>query len=511
MLIFSVFLPVCGCTSLDNAQFQQQQVINHGSSIEIFYSEFGALGDGVTDDFDAIIRAHEAANASGAKVCADPGAVYYIGRTIKTARIETDTDWTGAEFIIDDTKVPRNGRAFEDSWLFEIASAKKPVPVNSILSLKKNRTCLDLSFETDSLIIVTNDNVRRFIRRGQNQNSGIGQVEVFVIDKNGNIDPANPLVWNYVTITSMTAYPIDTSVLTINGGKFTTIASKGHADLYYMTRGIHLTRSNTVIDGLTHLITSEQEIQGASYHGFLYIENCANITVKNSTFTGHRAYVQSNGPTRGTYDFNVLRVANLSVINCGQSNDITDSKYWGVFTSNFSKNFLLDGVKFSRVDAHNGLHNLTILNSEFGHQGIQMIGGGLMRVENTKITGAVYLNLRSDYGSTWEGDVIIRNGTFVPTIFDNPAIIYSNNDGQWNFGYTCYFPGTITIDGFTVDETSVPDEYSGVLLVRAVNNGKKERYPVVLPEMIKLFGFQSSFPYRMPNEYLEKNIKVMTQ
>ncbi|MCL2519182.1 MAG: hypothetical protein FWF15_11520, partial [Oscillospiraceae bacterium] len=59
----------------------------------IYYSEYGAAGDGINDDFDAIIRAHEAANIANLKVCADSGAVYYIGASTKTAEIQTDTEW----------------------------------------------------------------------------------------------------------------------------------------------------------------------------------------------------------------------------------------------------------------------------------------------------------------------------------------------------------------------------------------------------------------------------------
>ena len=40
----------------------------------IHYNAYGAVGDGVTDDFDAIIRAHDAANEAGLPVLADAGA-----------------------------------------------------------------------------------------------------------------------------------------------------------------------------------------------------------------------------------------------------------------------------------------------------------------------------------------------------------------------------------------------------------------------------------------------------
>ena len=40
------------------------------------YSDFGAVGDSVTDDFEAILAAHVYANEQGLKVVADPSKVY---------------------------------------------------------------------------------------------------------------------------------------------------------------------------------------------------------------------------------------------------------------------------------------------------------------------------------------------------------------------------------------------------------------------------------------------------
>ena len=69
------------------------------------YEQFGAVGDGATDDMPAIVACHEYANANMLPVKARDGAKYYIGGKNITAMIKTDTDFGDAEFIIDDRKL----------------------------------------------------------------------------------------------------------------------------------------------------------------------------------------------------------------------------------------------------------------------------------------------------------------------------------------------------------------------------------------------------------------------
>ncbi len=62
------------------------------------------------------------------------------------------------------------------------------------------------------------------------------------------------------------------------------------------------------------------------------------------------------------------------------------------------------GVSFQWFDAHMGVANATIRNSTLGHMGINAIGSGTLTVENSTIRANTLINLRSDYGSTWQGE-----------------------------------------------------------------------------------------------------------
>ena len=64
------------------------------------YEQFGAKGDGVTDDFPAIIATHAAANEKGLPVKANGGKTYYIGNTIGTAIVRTDVAPSTLVFVL---------------------------------------------------------------------------------------------------------------------------------------------------------------------------------------------------------------------------------------------------------------------------------------------------------------------------------------------------------------------------------------------------------------------------
>jgi hypothetical protein len=480
------------------------------------YKDFGAAGDGVADDFDAIIRAHSYANSNNLKIKADDNATYYIGGANKTALILTDTDWRNAKFIIDDTNVVNR-----NSYIFNIKSKHSAKTITGFNTLKKFQEKMDIELDFDSLIVALDKNTIHFIREGLNQNNGDAQTDVFIVDKKGNVDRQTPVIWDYNNISSMTAYPIDTDTLTIKGGHFTTLANQESSQYNYYNRGINISRSNVVVDGLNHAVNSEGAT-GAPYNGFVTINNSANVMVKNSIFSGHKIYKtigSANAPvSMGTYDITVGKSANVTFYNCKQINSIHDTTLWGIFASNYSKNITFDTVEFSRFDAHKGVTNATIKNSILGHQGINAIGGGVFLVENTKVCGTNLISLRSDYGSTWEGEMIIKNSEFLPRkgAQTDVTLISGSYSGMHNFGYTCYMPSKITFDGLTIIDTNTPANYGGPKIFGSFNNNYtsddfKEKYPYVITDEIVInnMTIKSGKPFKISNNtYMFRNVKI---
>ena len=452
----------------------------------VTYEQFGAVGDGETDDFAAIVKTHEHANENGLRVFANETATYYIGGQNKTARIMTDTDWSTARFIIDDTNVENRS-----SWIFNIAASQESINITEqILPLKADATHIGTSLAGKSLVVLTDSNVKRYIRKGANQNSGSNQTDVILVDANGDISADTPLLWDFNAITGATAYPIDTDVLHVKGGRFTTLANAAPSEYTYYTRGIQVRRSNTVIDGLYHDIKNEGKT-GAPYSAFVSLSCCADVTVKNCTFTGHKKYatVGSAGTSvqMGTYDIGAATAVNAKFINCNQTNDITDSDYWGIAGTNYCKNLEYDGCALSRFDAHQGVLNATVRNSVLGHHGIKIIGSGTALIENTTVLAEDFIDLRPDYGSTWNGDLIIRNCKFYPTGL-SLHIIKAENSEDHDFGYTCYLPQRIEIDGFFVYRPGFNYLFNKVN-ENHKNDSYNAEYPVVPPQEIIVKDF----------------------
>ena len=458
----------------------------------VSYEAFGAAGDGVADDLPAIVEAHAFANAHGLPVKSKPGATYHLGRRALTAVVATDTDWGTSRFIIDDTDV-ENHRAS----LFAVRSLLKPVTL-SIARLTRDQRQLDVRPPVDCWVRVENNRKRVYIRRGLNQNNGTPQRDSFILRRDGSIEGA--IDWNYDSITRVEALPIDERPLVLKGGVFTTIANRLKADkgYNYWSRNIAISRSNTTVEGVTHHVTGETDV-GHPYNGFIAVSGCANVTLRDCFVTGHKTYstIGSAGKpvTMGTYDLVANDVVNFTLVGVRMDN-ICDPTRWGVIGTNFCKNILLENCTLSRMDAHQGVSGTyTIRGCTLGHAGLNAIGRGTLTVENSTLNGRSLIGLRSDYGSTWEGTVVIRNSRWIPGCGTaiQPHLINATNDGQHDFGYPCFMPREITIDGLVVDDSHHPKDYQGPYLFSDPDGGAAA-------------ATERPFPYRLTEQVTIRNL-----
>ena len=479
------------------------------------YEAFGAKGDGEADDFDAIVKAHAHANRHDLPVRADDDATYRIGGAGSTAVIQTDTDFGRARFVIDDTAV-ENHRAH----VFSVTSKRAPFDLQGVTALRRGQDELAVELPGDCLITAVDSGTKRYIRYGANQNKGRAQTDVFLCDAEGKVDPRGPILWDFERITKITARPLDGKHLSITGGRFTTIANAAESSGYY-ARGISIQRSNVTVDGLEHRVTGEGD-RGAPYGGFVSIGSCANVTIRNAVFTGHRIYQKIGNAGRpvsmGTYDINVNRAVNVAFVDCSQTNDIRDGRFWGIMGSNYCKNLLYDRCTLSRFDAHQGVANATIRDSTLGHMGINAIGFGTFTVEGSTVYGRSFINLRPDYGSTWRGEFVIRNCTFVPSCGRpvTASLIGGSNSGQHDFGYVCHMPERIVVDTLHIDDSKHPNGYRGPAIFanfnrRCTDDTYAEKFPYIRTREVTLRDVTTASGKALrvsDNEFMFRDVKV---
>lgn len=417
------------------------------------YEMFGAVGDGVADDLQAVVRTHEEANARGLPVRARSGATYRLSNRALTACIRTDTDWRGATFIMEDVDCEDHTRP-----LFSVESALPAFDL-PVESLAQGQT--EICNPTGRMLHLTliNEGHRDYVRKGLNQNNGDPRMDVFLVDGRGRLDTPAALAFDRVT--SAVARPVDDATLTLQGGCFITVANRAESRYNYHWRNIVVGRSRVEVAGLRHEVRGEGD-HGAPYRGFLSVRSCAMVEVRDCVFTGHKTYWTIGSAAlpvpMGSYDIDINAAVGVSLRRCSQTNDIMDSTYWGLIGTNFCHDLLLEDCAFSRFDAHCGVNGCTLRRCTLGHQCLNAIGFGTFVVEQTRACGRALVNLRGDYGSTWRGDMIIRDCQWQP-LGAARAVFDADNDGTHDFGYPCHLPAHVLIDGLSVVENdqAAPD------------------------------------------------------
>ena len=327
----------------------------------VTYEDFGAVGDGKTEDFGAIYKTHEYANEYGLTVKGTPGKTYYIKDTtlgtdeVFVAKIKTNVDWCGANFIIDDTDltVMKNYecRKIAMQPIFEVLPEEAhrlekitdPDFLAKIaaqgLNQKTKKIDLGLNWDGPVMIIPYNSSHGVFRRKGMTQYNGEPMHEIIVVEADGSVSEETPIMFSYAQIDSMDVYRLDPSAsLTIKNGVFTTLESRVNHYLPredgtleyiyhgYIWRDLRVMRSYTTVMNIEHKVSGgftlldrvERNLEGAMYHGFFVADNANHVTFKDCIIPGRT----SPGPGGGhsSYGLKANHVNKIVLDGCVQPN-----------------------------------------------------------------------------------------------------------------------------------------------------------------------------------------------
>lgn len=408
----------------------------------VTYEDFGAKGDGVTDDGNAIKQAHLKANELNKFVFCPTPKEFYV-KEIENIPIETNVNWNGSTIIIDDNTTLTNP-------IFIVKSTKETQVLNrsqcsSLIDLGENSVEIPLlKGYGEAFVEIINEDKKIYIREGANADSGSNLCDMTIVDNNGLIK--EKLNWHFDKVTRLVVMPLPSEYLILENGIFKTISDSMNS-YAYINRGITVNRSKTILKKITHSIVQSKESVGRCYNGFIYLSHCCDIQLLDTSLTP-RFFKYINSVASGTYDFGVSYCLNLYVDNL-QAFSNSDS-YWGVWGGNFIKNLSILNSKLNRVDAHKGVFNLTIKDTTIGNRGITVCGGGTLILNNIDVYSSDLVTFRGDYGATWLGDIFIDNIRHYPKSKYNNILNCSYNVDH-DYGYECTLgKNIVSIKNYTV-------------------------------------------------------------
>lgn len=457
--------------------FYDSYITNRNYGGKAYTSRDAAMAE-KESSYAAIHYCHAKANqrsGAGYKAgcVATPGAVYYLGYptiyngTLAEITVQTNTQWDGAYIISDESEIAHNDAGYTHNLFCVRGYGDKTTGTNYVAGgtdvtsyfssdIKAGATKVSFAPGIPMMLSITDKSVARYIRTGNNSNSGEAQNEVILIDEFGNVSNTTPITWDYTYSTasicsagctfkdsnsdgkcdtcgsqntprfSVTAYVITDEHIRISGldsdgnisATFENIANNNiSTDAYYACkRGVTVRRSNVTVEGIYHEFTedSTNTTPRQAYQGFrAWLAN--NVTFENISVKQHlNHYVNNdtNGTLLGSYEFSADDAINVSWINCKVRNFFNSDgslDYRGLFGTNGTRNMYLRDCILTSFDAHTAAGNVTIENSTFEH--LNFIGIGDIRLNDVTVYmsngSSAAIILRQDYGAYWRGDLYI--------------------------------------------------------------------------------------------------------
>lgn len=462
----------------------------------ITYEDIGIMNE-QEDSYQIIRKTHEIANENGYEVRATLSEyhIYKLEET-KPIQIKTSTNWNGAKFIIHDEKIESS--ITRDYSIFQITSNEREFNItnseilNRIKINKQTKQIEQLSGYGKCLCIVYNSNKKQYIRSGSNSNLGNEQLDIFRIDNDGNV--LNEIQWEFEDITRIRIIPIPKEQIIIQNGNFQTNLDENEQSSKYLNRNITCNRSNTVLKNINHTLDDENKISSA-YFGFIKISCSAEVEIIGCKLVAHRYKSISS------YDL-ILEYATNILLDRVTSDYIEENDRWGITGTNYTKDITYKNCILNRIDAHCGVHNLTIDNCMIGVKGITLNGSGDLKISNTtKIGGNAFIELRPDYGSTWDGDIRLQKCEY-NNISKSKKIIdfrtaYTTDGELHDYGYSKVLPN-IYINDLQIKDKNVTDEKIYIFYNDSICTGNEK-------------GNLMQAGYILPKEIIVDNYNVSAQ
>ena len=442
----------------------------------IYYSDFGAVGDGITDDFYAIKAAHDYANEWGHTVNADSGKTYYFGKGSgsDTITINTNTNWAGAEFIFDDSEIKAESHEIDEKGYvkFNVTYPGDPEFYTSVFTIE-NPNARRISYGVDdekpitsvsrgaenigfapgfrAMVVLYDSNIHRFIRYGSGATFLKDQQEIVIVSADGVVDTSTPIQWDYDAVTAMEVIEMEDAPIVINGGEgderavIKTLHITSPYSCAYTKRNIYISRANVTVKNIEHTFDDYSWSEDAFYSGFFSAKYCDNLVIESSVISassGANTYIIAS-----SYELNLAYSSNVKIKDIQQSNFFEFNA--PVASANYVKNTSYENVKLHNVHAGPGTYNLTVSDSVIDATSI--VGEGDLIFENVTVCSNKGIVFNNVYGSTWRGRLKI-DGLTLKFEFpkSNHADILSIDWRGMDYGIDAGLPDVVEISNVSI-------------------------------------------------------------
>ena len=427
--------------------------------------DFGAIGDGVSDDTEAVRKAHAAANSIGAKVSYS-GIKHMAIQADARIFINTDTDACGCKIK------PLNGMVpSPPSWgtefnrTFVVSDPDSPVitvtGVTTTGSLKKGSI-------TPLKGIIEEPNCYAYLTAPL-------QIPNRYMDGTDNYSQSFATSWGgtvYLPLsTDLSAYQGQLTVSYRRGSKpikLTNFVLDNHGINHQQF--IVIERCNVTIDGFK--VDSDSTSATPTVNALILIYQCANIHINNVD----SACQLTERPADGTYVMQYRYAANVFVSKFKSLGWFT-SDTWNAVAGDHLNGLYFSKCQIRRIDVHAGVHNLFIDDTVLSGTGVFYgWGGGELRITNCKAINTPLLTSRVDYGGNWFGNMIIDG----VTLENNNISEYVITDIKAGANIATQLPETIEIRNITqVGVTRSKDDASvKVSITRNANQPGQVQSPL---------------------------------
>lgn len=396
----------------------------------VFVRAYGVVGDGVTDDTEALRAAHTAANAQDRMVSYSGVGQVSVDANAQI-EINTSVDFAGCVFHLTNGQLAGSPPSlFNQRILFKVIDPACPLttatdPLSGTTQLMKGNRFPTLgAFNGPGYALLT---CTGFTVPNRQKDSTQAYTQSFRVFRGG--ESAQPIS---VDLSSHSA------TITVQYRKNSAHPIRLH-DAVFPEEGwnsqvlFQVERNEVAFERLVF----PEDPDTAPYlsrDSLIYIVSCSDIMFDDLTGLARNYDISTasyNINTNGGANIFMRRMKALNGWGCTGSNDIN-----GLYVS--------DSI-INRVDVHSSGHNVFVYNCDIHRIGVVYgWGGGIWSVKNCRVHRCSVLTNRDDYGGTFFGHIVIadnevqHNGTQTYVICSLETLGAST---------AVYAPETITIRG----------------------------------------------------------------